>query len=291
MTDTFKIAISRYQLDKKIPSDSDFWPKFNASFLNCDITDLDLLTEIYDGRSITTWHKNNWRSSANFELGQHIGLDFDTGDKFSTIEYLKKDKFIAKYASFLYTTISHTPENPRARVIFLLDKPIQQAKNYSAAATALLWLFGTADKQCKDAVRFFYGSKNCQAEYVGEVLPLDVLKETIAKHTESEKLEKKPIKQYDEPVSQKEASEALRTIPPWGITYEEWVMVLMGIHNEFGDAGYMLAESWASGKPGEVERKWKSFKDNGNTSGAVTIGTVFGIAKNFGWKKVLDNAK
>ena len=42
----------------------------------------------------------------------------------------------------------HLPqeEKPRARVVFLLDQPIMQAKNYTLAASALLWVFGTADR-------------------------------------------------------------------------------------------------------------------------------------------------
>jgi hypothetical protein len=59
----------------------------------------------------------------------------------------------------------------------------------------------------------------------------------------------------------------------------------MGLHNQFGDGGFSLAESWGDGKQGEVEQKWKSFKQSGNPAGAVTIATVFGIAKRFGWKK------
>ena len=58
----------------------------------------------------------------------------------------------------------------------------------------------------------------------------------------------------------------------------------MGIHSQFGEGGYSLASSWADGKQDEIDHKWKSFK-KGNTEGAITIATVFGIAKKFGWKK------
>jgi hypothetical protein len=34
-----------------------------------------------------------------------------------------------------------------------------------------------------------------------------------------------------------------------------------------------------------VDRKWHSFRPTGNTSGAVTIATVFGLAKRFGWQR------
>jgi hypothetical protein len=286
---SFKIAISRYALDRKIPPGSDLWPRFNAGFDNREIeTDL-LMQAIYDGYSITTWHKNHWRSSENFQCGQHIGLDFDAGDKTSSLAYLVQDKFILKYGAFLYTTVSHTPEAPRSRVIFTLDQPIMQAKNYTLAASALLWLFGTADRQCKDAVRFFYGSKGCQFEYVNNVLPLAVVKKLIGEYQATGQQEKRKSEHhnYAAPATQQEVAEALRCIPPWKIDYDEWLQVLMGLHAEFGEAGFQLAESWADAKQGELEQKWKSFKPSGNPAGAVTVATVFGIAKKFGWSKAV----
>lgn len=288
---TYKIAVSRYPLKAKIPPGDPIWPRFNASFDNLDLNMDDTAETIYRGQAITTHHKNNWRTSENYLCGQHIGLDMDTEDKRSTIPELLKDKFISKYAALIHTTISHKPEAPRARVIFLLDIPIMQAKNYTMAATALLWLFGTADRQCKDAVRFFYGSPNCEMEYLGNLLPLEMVKEVIKKFQESGTNQKRNTerKDYAAPATQQEVSEALKLIPPWQVDYDEWVQILMGLHSEFGEAGYSLAENWADGKPGEVDQKWRSFKADGNPSGAVTIATVFGIAKKFGWRKHVDN--
>lgn len=288
----YKIAISRYPVEKKIPPLDPIWPRFNSSFDNHELEAEHILQAVYDGKSITTQHKDHWRVTANYLCGQHLGLDFDAGDKTSSIDYLANDKFISRYGSFLYTTMSHTDEHPRARVIFLLDTPIMQAKNYTLAAAALLWLFGTADRQCKDAVRFFYGAKGCRFEYINSVLPLEVIKKLIGQYQETGIREKRKATSpdYHAPASQQEVAEALKCIPPWQIDYDEWVSILMGIHSQFGDGGYALAEQWADGKEGEVEHKWKSFKSDGNPAGAVTIATVFGIAKKFGWRKELCNA-
>lgn len=279
----YKIAVSRYSLEKKIPTGSEFWPKFNASFENRLLEPQDILDHVYNGQAITTQHKDNWRTSANYVCGQHLGLDFDhAGDMFTLIN----DKFISKYAAFLYTTISHTEEEPRCRAIFLLDQPIMQAKNYTLAASALLWMFGTADRQCKDAVRFFYGSKYCQFQVLDNVLPLELVKRLIANYLETGINEKRQAvrKDYAAPASQQEVADALALIPPWQVAYDEWVSILMGIHSQFGNAGLGLAESWGDGKPHEVADKWKSFDASGNVSGVVTIATVFGIAKRYGWK-------
>lgn len=281
-----KIAFSSMALSGKIEDGSDLWPKFTGSFRNLELETIDIANEIYNGHPLTTWHKNNWRHSSNYQLGQHLGLDFDTGDKFSTLAYLAQDKFIAKYASLIYTTPSHQPDAPRARVLFFLDQPIHQPLNYVKAATALLWLFGNADTKCKDPCRFFYGSTNCDVEWIDNVLPLDKLKEIIAQHQATGQVVKRHHERCDTPVDQAELAEALRHIPPCGIDYNQWLAVLMGIHDAFGDAGIPLAESWAQGHPGEIERKWRSFNSSGNVSGKVTVASVFKLAQNHGWRKM-----
>jgi len=271
---------------KKIPPGAPVWNQFNASFINRELDTRGIVDAIYSGHPVTTQHKNNWRASENFICGQHLALDFDSEDNTSTIDYLSNDKFISKYGTFIHTTISHKPEAPRARVFFLLDEPIQQAKNYALAAAALLWMFGTADRQCKDAARFFYGAPGCEFALLFGTLPLEMVKRTIKNYlaSGSQELKRTMKKDFTVPPSQAQVADALGFIPAWGITYDEWVEVLMGIHSAFGDSGIALAESWAQGKPHEVAQKWRSFKDAGNTAGKISIGTVFSLAKKYGWR-------
>jgi hypothetical protein len=285
---SYKIATSNLSLDgKKLPPLDPRWKVFNASFENVQLPPMEIMNTIYNGFAITTHHKDHWRTGKNYLCGQHIGLDFDTEDEKSKLTILANDKFIQRYASFIHTTISHTPETPRARVVFLLDQPIMQATNYEMAVRALLWLFRTADRQCKEPVRFFYGATHCQFEFVDQVLPLEVVKKLIQKYTESGVLEKRRAARadYHPPASQDEVSKALKYISAWGIEYDEWLSVLMAIHAEFGDGGYQLAENWADGKDREVEYKWRSFKQDGNTGGRVTIATLYALAKQGGWRK------
>ena len=190
MTDpTYRIAVSTWALDHKLAPGAPEWSAFNASFTNQSLTPFDFAHAIYDGHPFTTWHANNWRTSANYVCGQHLGLDFDAGDQTSTLPALLDNPFIHRHANILYTTPSHTPEAPRARVVFLLDTPIMQATNYALAAAALLWLFGTADRQCRDASRFFYGSMRCEMEMFDNVLSLATVKHIIAQYQASGKRE------------------------------------------------------------------------------------------------------
>ena len=179
---TYKIAISSMQLDGKIPSGDPRWRDFNGSFRNLDVLKSDIASMIHDGHAFTTWHRNGWRESANYELGQHLALDFDAGTEASSIAKLAGDVFVRNYAALVYSTPSSLPEAPKSRVLFVLDTPIMQAKNYVLATRALLWLFGTADAKCKDPCRFFYGSLNCDAQFVNRVLPLAKVREIIGQY-------------------------------------------------------------------------------------------------------------
>lgn len=284
----YKIAFSTMAPVGKIPPGDPIWSTFNASFENLELDQVGIMDKIFMGHPFTTWHKNKWRHGSNYLLGNHLAVDFDTEDERSTITHLSKDSFIKKYAFLIYTTPSHRPEAPRARVVFLLDTPIMQAKNYTAAASALLWIFGTADRQCKDAARFFYGSRDCDIDWRGQELPLAKVKEIIGQYQASGQLAKKVAtsKNYTPTADQQEVAEALKAIPAWGIDYDEWIKVLMGIHQAFGDAGLGLAESWAQGVDKEVQRKWQSFNQKGNIEGAVTLNTVFKMARERGWQGV-----
>lgn len=284
--DTFRIAVSSMALDAKLEYGSPMWRSFNASFENKEIDLWGLAEAVYMGHPITTWHKNRWRHGDNFLLGQHIGLDFDSGDEKSSLDHLKCDPFVEQYASLIYTTPSHTEENPRSRVIFLLDQPIMQPKNYTMAATALLWIFGTADRQCKDPARFFYGSIDCDLWVSDHVLPIALVKDVIQLYHKTGRAAKRQtstrIDTSDAAV--KELQKALDAIPPWQIDYGEWVSVLMALHHSLPESiALPLAESWAQGEDGEVERKWKSFERNNGDK--VGLGSVFHLAKRFGYQR------
>lgn len=286
----YKIAFSTMEMANKIPQGDPVWGQFNASFVNRELELLDIANEIYTAHPFTTWHKNNWRESGNFLLGGHIGLDFDTGDERSSLQYLAKDDFIRRYAALIYTTPSHTTDKPKSRALFCLDAPILQGQNYTTAVMALMWLFGgltTPDRKCKDPCRFFYGSRSCAVEWIDNVLPLDLVKYLIEQYNLSGQEQKQTVIQKDyrpSTATEEEIVSAVQAIPAWGIDYDEWLHILMGIHHQLGDTGLHIADAWAQGADGEVQKLWRYFKSNGNANGTVTVKTLFKLAYHRGWQ-------
>lgn len=176
---TYAIAINRHYVGKApYPAPPGFWAKYNGQFENCSLTIEDFIELVRSGYAYTAWH-TSYRKAENFALGQHIALDFDTKDERSTLDALCADPLISRFAAFVYTTPSHTPEGPKARAVFVLDRPIMSGEKYTLLARALVDLYQHADETCKDACRLFYGSKGCDYRVLGNVLSLEAAADHI----------------------------------------------------------------------------------------------------------------
>jgi|GEM_PF-1262096 len=71
--------------------------------------------------------------------------------------------------------------------------------------------------------------------------------------------------------------------------YDDWIKIGMAIHAELGAGAFHVWDAWSArgGKyPGEkaLRAHWKSFRP-----GAVTIGTLYGIANESGWKPARES--
>jgi hypothetical protein len=86
----------------------------------------------------------------HFQSAQHIALDFDTGDERSIFQYLLDIPSISGYGAFLYTTLSHSDESPKCRVVFITDAPFTSPDNYRLAKRALMAKFPWSDASVND---------------------------------------------------------------------------------------------------------------------------------------------
>lgn len=86
----------------------------------------------------------------------------------------------------------------------------------------------------------------------------------------------------DEPPKEEAVREALSHIPA-DLPHDDWVQVLMGLHDYYSGsvAGLEVAKQWSSAyadyNPKEVESKWRSFKGTG-----VSYSTLFHYAREHG---------
>lgn len=278
----FGISVTTLSVKRKPPKGDPIWKDITKSYVNREVNVMDLANLVYGGHMFAPMLKSNYRNTENFLKGQHLAVDADH----FTIKELLKDPFIKRYAALLYSTFSHTEEDPRSRVVFVLDTPIHQVENYRSALSTLLFHYPSFDQSCKDPCRGFYGSYHCQQiEVPMNVLPLSAIRSMINVHVDFQKAmeRRRPAVVFDDNPNLEEAAEALQRIDPWKIEYHEWVKLLAALYHSFGDAALPVAERWADGDGNEVAVKWKSFK--GSSAGKqATVASVFEVAKRFGWR-------
>jgi len=125
-----------------------------------------------------------YRRNQHFDSAQFIALDFDTGDERSTFAYLVNQPLIAEYVSFLYTTLSHTVEHPKARAVFIIDTPVIDPELYRRFKRAVMAQLPWGDTSVHDPARMFYGShpRLGQTLFLGNLLPKTVLEELMEAH-------------------------------------------------------------------------------------------------------------
>jgi hypothetical protein len=141
-----------------------------TGFKNLELTIQEVAENIDKGYAFTAQHKDR-RKDSNFLCSGFIAVDIDEGWKFEEILELP---FVKKYAAIVYTTVSHTPQAHRLRVIFELEEEIVDPLKLRHAVTgAIKYLDG--DKACKSACQMFYGSKDCNPEVLGNILPTEQL--------------------------------------------------------------------------------------------------------------------
>ena len=149
------------------------WRRINGQFVNKRGRPETLARLIQQGHAYTSVHRR-YRHERNFVKGQVLSLDFDHDGDFNT---LIEDSFISQYASFIYSTPSSTPADPRSRVVFVLPQAINSRTLFGAMQTALVRKYKQADRSCKDPVRLFFGSKDCEIKFISNTLPLELIKE------------------------------------------------------------------------------------------------------------------
>jgi hypothetical protein len=177
--DRFSIGINRLYPGEKLPTGDPRWGEHTGSFHQERHTIETLINLIRQGFAFSPVMRGAHRNQANFISAQHIGLDSDTGDDRSSLAVLAKDSFIAGHAAFLYSTHSSTPEHSKARIVFILDRPITDRAQYRLAQQALAWKYDFTDQSVAEEARFFYGSVGCEVRRLGHVLTLATLAEEV----------------------------------------------------------------------------------------------------------------
>lgn len=160
---TYKIGLNNFIINKPGPYSG---INHATDWIHGEITRDELISHIVAGRAISAHYEHEYRKTDNFICCDFIAADIDAT---MTLEEAQANPFVRDYASFIYTTPSHSDEFHRFRIVFLLEETITEAKDW-ANCLAGLGLKLDSDKSVKDAGRLFYGSKDATIIDIGNTL-------------------------------------------------------------------------------------------------------------------------
>lgn len=168
----FNISVNQ-NIINKLPEEGADWKTANGGFVNTNVSLNEFANSIKHGYAWCNPHKS-YRDRKNFLEGWAIGVDIDKGN--STLEDIMSIPLVNKHAGIVHTTPSHTIENPRYRIIFILSSPIKNRHKFESVVDSIITSFQTitTDTACKDAMRLFYGSKDCEIIVRDKFLPLAI---------------------------------------------------------------------------------------------------------------------
>lgn len=167
------VAVSSLSFDRK-PNSFEYMMR-HKSFENKLLTPGDLLLSISCGFSYGAWTLAGEGNAISFLRSSVISLDLEGGPE-AAQRIATDNDFYRRYGLACYTTLSHTEDNPRCRLVFVLEEPITSEKEYrdTAQSIASMWPASVMDKGTVDPVRRFLGNPNTNMIVNGEMLDTDI---------------------------------------------------------------------------------------------------------------------
>ena len=195
-----------------------------------------------EGVPVAPWLKEEAdgnRKDINFESHQIALVDIDEG---MMIQELLENEFYNLFGGGFYTSPSHTDENHKFRILFVLESPITDVDDMRHLYRGLMMVFKDADGACKDGARLFNGTINADVrDFTGQTLPDSIVKKLIRDSRLEDELKYRdidPNRTYEEQTDEdkKKTIELLKTI--YLGDYEKWRVVGWALRN----SGYTLED-------------------------------------------------
>lgn len=172
------------------------WRNFYRSLRLTRLSVHTLAAMIWQGYPFTPPYTSGRRLEENFCGAWHIAFDFDQNG--ASLDYLMRpDSMAWTFASFAYSTPSSTTDHPKSRVVFIFSEPIKTPEHFRLLHQAIAAEFelegSHTDPACKDSLRLYYGSPNCQVVTNWSVLTPDTIGFLIERYQQEHLPSPEPI--------------------------------------------------------------------------------------------------
>jgi hypothetical protein len=169
---TYSVSINQSIIDKP---DRSAPVDFARGWEAAEPSESELIGHIRQGHAWAPQYKGGHRKTPNFIRSNFLAADVDRG---LTLDEAKDHAFVRHHASLIHTTVSHTPESHRLRIIFPLGHPITVAQDWADAQLGLALSLG-ADPSVSDGARMFFGNTGAIVHSLGGNMPANVLADLI----------------------------------------------------------------------------------------------------------------
>jgi len=178
--------------------------------------------------------------------GKYISRKLSESEGYFSFDEAIRDPWLKEHALLIYTTPSHTEEQHRFRIVFLLEEPIKSAEEYTRISTALIDKFGS-DKSCKNIDRLFYGNTNAEVFTYGnsfDTKEIEILTNKVSKISE---INADLTRTGEITITSNDIAEMLSHIPTQP-GYQEWLRILSAVGNYLNDDNLttQLIDAWSA---------------------------------------------
>lgn len=276
------------------------WRQYNDSFNNAVMPTEDFAVAMLQGKNFTTPHHHRrhhigWYDDGTMKMSSYrhhrnwmpthvLAIDIDK-------PWMPMSAFAERWRDWVtvaYETMSSTEEEPRYRVLTVLDQPIRRIENHATALAALMvaWAGNGVDVTSKDTVKAYAGTRR-QARIICDpsvVVPIGRIQEMVdlyRREREEVAEEARRLAAEGRPPEADEIAEMLRYMPV-KMDYIDWFKCIGAVHNAGlpKEVAVQLIEAWSPGYPGEVAYKYDTIRE-----GFVSIAWLISAAKRRGYQR------
>lgn len=166
-----KVAINRALIDKNETGDTML---FAEGWENVELS-VGELEEVVKSGAAYCPQLSGRRNQKNFLMADVVSVDVDNG---MNVEEALVNPIVRDHAAFLYTTVNHTSEQNRFRIVFPLPQTIDDPEEVRAIQRSLALRLG-GDPSVTDPTRLFYGNRNAEIIRIGRTLSPNLVQDLI----------------------------------------------------------------------------------------------------------------
>jgi hypothetical protein len=126
-----------------------------------ELSETAIADNVRAGRPLAPQYRGGNRKTVNFVCAGFLAADVDRG---MTLDEARNHPFVLHHASLVHTTVSHTAERDRFRIIFLLDEPVLNAADWADAQLGIALEMGS-DATVTDGGRLLWRQERDDLSY------------------------------------------------------------------------------------------------------------------------------